>query len=192
MMTESKHRHAENPKGIVVKVQRYLRYQSATMVFAFFPVVLVACANGTVPPSTREPSSAFAPTPTLKVYVAAEATPKPVIYTASTPMPRTVEEVMRITNNSPSFMASKHQAEGVQCRDCHNPFPPMEAPSKATCLACHAEIYAMLIASTTKVSNPHNSHLGEIPCWDCHRGHEPFRPSCLQCHTDAEDCCTIH
>ncbi len=103
-----------------------------------------------------------------------------------------LEALWEIVENSPSFLASKHRAEGVQCQSCHNPFSPTAAPTNEACLACHAETYAKLVALTTKISNPHNSHLGEIPCWDCHRGHEPFKPTCLQCHTDASDCCTIH
>jgi hypothetical protein len=30
--------------------------------------------------------------------------------------------------------------------------------------------------------NPHDSHLGQIPCTECHRQHQPPVVKCLECH----------
>jgi hypothetical protein len=175
-----------------VELARYLRQKIGDIALVPCLAILVACQNGTALIPTRELETTPASTPTLKIYAPSGVSPSGITYASPKPIPRTVEEVKKIVEKTPSFLASKHYAEGVQCQSCHNPFPPTTAPTNKACLACHAETYARLVKDTTKISNPHNSHLGEIPCWDCHRGHEPFKPTCLQCHTDAVDCCTIH
>jgi hypothetical protein len=91
---------------------------------------------------------------------------------------------MKIVQNSPSFLGSKHLATGLQCQTCHNPFPPVGAPEAKICLACHGGSYAGVAKLVKSDPNPHQSHLGEVACADCHHGHEPFEFKCSQCHAD--------
>jgi len=53
------------------------------------------------------------------------------------------------------------------------------------CLACHGPM-DKLVARTRPAQfadrNPHESHLGEIACTTCHRGHEKSAVYCLDCH----------
>jgi formate-dependent nitrite reductase cytochrome c552 subunit len=53
------------------------------------------------------------------------------------------------------------------------------------CLACHGPL-DKLVAKTRPAQfadrNPHESHLGDIACTTCHRGHEQSAVYCLDCH----------
>ena len=40
---------------------------------------------------------------------------------------------------------------------------------------------AVVAALTPGSMNPHQSHLGEVPCVDCHAGHEKSVSQCTQC-----------
>ncbi|MBI5650328.1 MAG: cytochrome c3 family protein [Chloroflexi bacterium] len=85
------------------------------------------------------------------------------------------------------FMDGKHLAKNVQCPACHAALPPTAAPETKTCLSCHKGSYTAMAEVTAKVNpNPHTSHEGEIPCVDCHKGHQPFVYGCGKagCHTE--------
>ncbi|MBI5300805.1 MAG: cytochrome c3 family protein [Chloroflexi bacterium] len=85
------------------------------------------------------------------------------------------------------FMDGKHVTKGLQCTACHTAMPPKGAPETKTCLSCHKNTYTAMAEVTAKVSpNPHSSHEGEIPCVDCHKGHEPFVYGCGKagCHSE--------
>ncbi len=77
----------------------------------------------------------------------------------------------------------RHQTFGIECTACHGAeldfsvVPPMEQ-----CLACHESYDAVAKLTADVVPNPHHSHMGEVPCSDCHSEHQEFQLSCNQCH----------
>lgn len=87
------------------------------------------------------------------------------------------------------FLAGLHGKNDVGCADCHGKeLPAPECFVEATvCLNCHGS-YGELAGKTLRPEevdvNPHNSHLGELRCTLCHKGHSPSKAYCLQCHTD--------
>jgi fumarate reductase flavoprotein subunit len=103
------------------------------------------------------------------------------VYAAPTPTPRSVQAMTDALANNPTFLASQHRAAGLQCQNCHIPFPPNGALSNDICLSCHGGSYATVAALTPGSMNPHQSHIGEIPCVYCHFGHEPSVSQCTQC-----------
>lgn len=99
-----------------------------------------------------------------------------------------------------NLLANSHAKAGVSCHDCHesslsiqtseglkfitgnyeNPMKTREFP-KEMCLKCHN--YDDVKAKTNfKDSNPHDSHNGELECYECHKMHEPSKVLCAQCH----------
>jgi hypothetical protein len=85
------------------------------------------------------------------------------------------------------WTAGVHAKAGVSCASCHGagvPPPGAEAANER-CLACHGPL-ATLVEKTKPAEhadrNPHRSHLGEIACTVCHRGHEASTVYCLDCH----------
>lgn len=76
-----------------------------------------------------------------------------------------------------------HGKAGVTCAACHAERPPKLAPAQTTCLHCHGGNYAAVAAKSTAVPNPHASHLGELPCGDCHHVHRASVIKCNQCHS---------
>jgi len=80
------------------------------------------------------------------------------------------------------FLIDKHAKAGVACRACHTVDLSTE-PTPQTCLGCHGGSNAALAAATTALPNPHESHMGEIPCGDCHHVHKASETKCNQCHT---------
>lgn len=78
-------------------------------------------------------------------------------------------------------MAEFHAEKGVKCEGCHTA-QMSEKPTKEKCFACHGN-YQDLIARTSKADvNPHDSHLGEIQCVQCHSGHKQMTLPCWECH----------
>ncbi len=108
----------------------------------------------------------------------------PTLPPTPTPKPtRSVAEVQSAWQSQP-YLASTHLKKGLQCQTCHNPFPPNGAPESKTCLTCHGGSYAAVAALVKSNPNPHQSHLGEIACAECHRGHESFALKCSGCHPE--------
>jgi fumarate reductase flavoprotein subunit len=130
-------------------------------------VALTACQSGALPTPTKE-ASAYA-TPTLPPT----PTPKPT---------KTVEEVMNNWQSWP-YLGSRHLSKGLQCQSCHTVLPPQGAPDSTVCLRCHGGSYTAL-ADITKAANPnpHQSHLGNLACTECHHSHQPFEFYCSLCH----------
>ena len=82
-----------------------------------------------------------------------------------------------------AFLADRHVGRGLKCESCHNSMPPKAQGVTKQCLACHGGSYAKLAEKTADADmNPHDTHLGEIECSDCHQGHKPPRLVCDQCH----------
>ena len=79
------------------------------------------------------------------------------------------------------MLADRHAARGVPCQACHTQMPP-KAPSNEACAACHGG-YAQLAKRTAKKDiNPHDSHVEDPSCNQCHSGHKKPRLLCDQCH----------
>ncbi|WP_425800703.1 cytochrome c3 family protein [Desulfitobacterium sp. Sab5] len=99
-----------------------------------------------------------------------------------------------------SLLANSHAKAGVKCHDCHESSlsiqtseglkyitgdyeEPMKTRqfTKEMCLKCHN--YDEVKAKTAfDESNPHDSHNGELECYNCHKMHEPSTVLCSQCH----------
>ena len=107
-----------------------------------------------------------------------------------------------------SLMVYNHAQKGFVCLDCHEQGVLVEVHggvnsdatsikerkfSKEFCLACHGS-YANLIALTKdsteftviadEAVNPHDTHLGEVDCYYCHKMHKKVKATnyCYDCH----------
>ena len=83
------------------------------------------------------------------------------------------------------FLADRHVAKLGNCAACHGAGMPAKGATvaKAQCLACHGGSYEKLAAQTDNLEiNPHESHLGNIECTKCHRGHQKPVLECARCH----------
>lgn len=84
------------------------------------------------------------------------------------------------------MLADRHIARGAKCESCHAGGNPGPVP-KEQCLACHGS-YAKVAEKTDKLDiNPHDSHLGQIDCSKCHKGHKPAVVECNRCHDFSQD-----
>ncbi len=81
------------------------------------------------------------------------------------------------------FLADRHQARGANCAACHKESPPKGPVSSEVCTKCHGSA-EKVAEKTSNVSpqNPHDSHLGEMACDQCHKGHKKSVNACAQCH----------
>lgn len=100
------------------------------------------------------------------------------------------------------LLANKHKEAGVACIDCHDngiedkiqetvwyvtddfDDPPAKRHfDNKMCTKCHSDLDE-LIAKTDKGDgvNPHNSHLGDLTCSDCHKMHMQSKAACQNCH----------
>ncbi len=100
------------------------------------------------------------------------------------------------------LLSTRHKAAHVDCIDCHEngiedkihetiwyvtddfDDPPAKRHfGNQMCTKCHNDIDA-LIAKTDKGNgvNPHNSHLGDLTCSDCHSMHRQSKAACQNCH----------
>ena len=80
------------------------------------------------------------------------------------------------------FLGDKHKNMGVDCSGCHKEDPPEQNVPMAACLGCHGD-YPKVAAKTNKLDpNPHDSHLGEIECGQCHHAHKASVLVCAGCH----------
>jgi hypothetical protein len=81
-----------------------------------------------------------------------------------------------------TFLADKHKAAGLACGDCHKETPPKQKVPSAVCQSCHGD-YEKLADKTAKtVPNPHETHLGELACDQCHHAHQESVSPCVECH----------
>ncbi len=84
----------------------------------------------------------------------------------------------------PAHKLPEHHAKaGVHCYDCHQEEKPTKkAVASESCMTCHGDYPAMKAVTRQLPVNPHDSHLGPIPCTECHRQHQPPVVKCLECH----------
>lgn len=79
------------------------------------------------------------------------------------------------------LLADRHMERLGKCEACHKTMPPKQLSSK-DCLSCHGS-YEKLAARTDKNDiNPHDSHLEDPDCGQCHRGHKKPLLACDECH----------
>lgn len=80
-------------------------------------------------------------------------------------------------------LPTHHAKAGVHCFDCHQEEKPTKkAVASESCMTCHGDYPAMKALTKDAKPNPHDSHVGEIPCTECHRQHKPGVVKCLECH----------
>lgn len=88
---------------------------------------------------------------------------------------------------APAWTGGMHAKAGYGCASCHGAQTPGASDTVANerCLACHGPM-DKLVAKTTPAEhadrNPHHSHLGDIACTVCHKGHQASKVYCLDCH----------
>ncbi|MBN1318311.1 MAG: cytochrome c3 family protein [Anaerolineales bacterium] len=109
--------------------------------------------------------------------------------------------------SEPGLLANYHSGAGVECLDCHeatiqdqvnelvanvrgnhdDPLGKRKQP-KDFCLSCHEhDRYPGLAEATSDWEfNPHDSHYGEMECYNCHNMHRPSVLYCTQCHSVEE------
>ncbi len=85
------------------------------------------------------------------------------------------------------FTDGIHRKANIDCSGCHGGHLPDSGDSieNSTCLACHGPLEKLAIKSTPEdfpERNPHKSHLGDIGCAVCHKGHSQSTVYCLNCH----------
>lgn len=83
-------------------------------------------------------------------------------------------------------LADLHKSNQVGCADCHGKAKKIvvddsEKGVNKRCVDCHGTL-SQLSANASGHINPHGSHLGEINCTTCHRGHEASTAYCNGCH----------
>lgn len=94
---------------------------------------------------------------------------------------------MMTMDDAAAWTAGMHAAKSFGCASCHGPGVPKAGAEVANdrCLSCHGPMDA-LVQKTRPAQfadrNPHHSHLGDIACTTCHRGHEASAVYCLDCH----------
>jgi nitrate/TMAO reductase-like tetraheme cytochrome c subunit len=101
-----------------------------------------------------------------------------------------------------------HAQATIQCKQCHDyplaseissgikyitgnytvPLAYTKIGNKEFCLKCHGS-YDKLAEYTANYDpdsgrNPHQSHNGELDCYNCHKSHGQSQLYCTQCHSD--------
>ncbi len=103
------------------------------------------------------------------------------------------------------LLVYSHFQAGVGCTECHERTEEEIAHEKEVyksgdyektlytreydadfCFRCH-ESYKALAERSEHLKqalgrNPHESHMGEVPCYECHKAHQPSRLVCSECH----------
>ena len=100
------------------------------------------------------------------------------------------------------LLSNRHHKANVDCIDCHengiedkihetvwyvtddfDDPPRIRDFGNQMCTKCHSNIEE-LVAKTDKGNgiNPHDSHLGELNCADCHKMHTKSVAACQNCH----------
>ena len=98
------------------------------------------------------------------------------------------------------LLAHSHEKAGVACIDCHDngiedkvmetvwyvtddfDDPPLKrAFDNKMCVKCH-KVDEIIAKTNYKDGNPHDSHLGDLVCSDCHYSHEKSQAACQKCH----------
>lgn len=90
-----------------------------------------------------------------------------------------------------AFLDGIHARAKVGCNDCHGKKAPEvgDTVANAVCSGCHGSYEAIAketVPAKYPKRNPHASHLGEIDCVVCHKGHEASASYCTGCHKKFE------
>ena len=82
------------------------------------------------------------------------------------------------------YLADRHVARGATCESCHGVKTPALGSRVKTekCLACHGSYEKVAQKTAAMKMNPHDSHLGEVKCTACHKGHQKPVLMCNDCH----------
>ena len=102
---------------------------------------------------------------------------------------------------SGDVLARKHAEAGVNCIDCHEngiedkiketvwyvtdnfDDPPVKHDfGNQMCTKCHTNMDEIIAKTDKGGINPHDSHLGELHCADCHKMHMKSQAACQNCH----------
>lgn len=84
-------------------------------------------------------------------------------------------------------MDNLHAKGNIVCMGCHGkdiPKPDSTVENQR-CLECHGPLDKLAKKTEPKDfadRNPHKSHLGDIACTVCHKGHQESKVYCLDCH----------
>lgn len=86
-----------------------------------------------------------------------------------------------------TLLADLHKVKQVGCAECHGKTRKItvddnEKRVNQGCIECHGNLDVLAAKAKGHVS-PHKSHLGEISCTTCHRGHEQSKAYCGWCHS---------
>jgi DNA-directed RNA polymerase subunit RPC12/RpoP len=86
-----------------------------------------------------------------------------------------------------NYMDNLHAKAGIACTQCHGKGLPKpdDTVENGRCLTCHGPMDKLAQKTEPKDfkdRNPHKSHLGEIACTVCHKGHGESKVYCLDCH----------
>lgn len=84
-------------------------------------------------------------------------------------------------------LAALHKAKQIGCAECHGQAKKIvvddsEKAVNSSCIGCHGDLKQVAAKAKGHI-NPHASHLGEISCTVCHRGHEQSKAYCGWCHS---------
>ena len=80
------------------------------------------------------------------------------------------------------MLAERHATRNVTCTACHQTMPPKNDVKSAACETCHGNLAAVAKKTDQADINPHDSHVEEAGCLECHQGHKRPRLLCDQCH----------
>ncbi len=85
------------------------------------------------------------------------------------------------------YMDNLHAVNGIGCAQCHGKGLPKadDTVENDRCLVCHGPMEKLAQKTEPKEfkdRNPHKSHLGDIACTVCHKGHMESKVYCLECH----------
>jgi hypothetical protein len=75
-----------------------------------------------------------------------------------------------------------HLLSGITCTDCHGTARPAQPPESQKCLSCHPDYKNTVLQVNKTLSNPHDSHMGDLDCGLCHHQHSKSENFCSQCH----------
>jgi len=86
-----------------------------------------------------------------------------------------------------NYTDNLHARAGITCTQCHGKDIPKadDTVENGRCLACHGPLDKLAQKTEPKDfkdRNPHKSHLGDIACTVCHKGHAESKVYCLSCH----------
>lgn len=84
-----------------------------------------------------------------------------------------------------TFLSGIHKKNQISCADCHGKslvVDDSETVLNKKCVECHGT-FTKLANKKKEHINPHASHLGEVNCTTCHKGHTASKAYCNYCHS---------